>query len=257
MKGSKIILTAIAVLAMFPSCQKAFDFSMIPSDPATGTPSGSQFYKVKTYTEDYAALSGHTIITYNLSYDSKDRIKSLISTSNEGDKFVYNYDSANTFTVDIYNSNKVSIHSIYFINSLSLVDSSLQYNDTRDTTTEKYFYNSEKQLVRRNMYAFGEEVGSVIETTHSFSYDGNGNMLKDSTNGNVISYDYYLDLPNSLTFNQPYSTANKNLVKTTTSVQGGETYILNHTYTFDDLKRLTSEKVVGNNGEVVVKRYTY
>ena len=257
MKSIKTAFVFLVALTMISSCQKEFDYSMSPRDQTTGTPSETQLYKVKTYTEDYTASSGLTVITYNLVYDSKDRIKSIISTSNEGDKFVYNYDSANTFTTDIYNSNKISIHSIYFLNSFSFVDSSLQYNDTRDTTTEKFFYNDQKQLVKRDMYTYKSEAGSVLEESHSFSYDSNGNESKDSSNDNLISYDYYTDLSYNLSFTQPYTTVNKNLVKTTTSVQSGETYILNHTYEFDDLKRLIREKVVANSGEVVIRSYTY
>jgi hypothetical protein len=258
MKSTRHSFILLIVLTLLSSCQKEFGYSNSSSDPVPGTPAGSASSKVKTYTEDYTSSSSeHEIVTFNLSYDERDRIKSMISAASPGDKFVYNYDSANTFTMDIYNSNQLSIHAVFFINSLSLRDSSLQYNEMQDTTTGKYLYNSSKQLVGQKEYSYTSEGGSVLETSHEYSYDSVGNLLKEISGDNVTTYTYYTDLTDNVTMGQQYITLNKNLVKTTTYTEGRDTYTLTHTYTFDDLKRLTSEKIVSDAGDIIVKSYTY
>jgi len=252
MKSIKSAFVLFIAAITFSSCEKEFNYMITPS----GSPSNSMSSKVKAYTEDVASSSGHSVTTFNLSYDTKDRITSLISATLPGDKFVYQYTN-NSFSVDIYNSNQLSIHSVYFINSLSLVDSSIQYNDTKDTMTEKYLYNSGKQLIKLQEYDYSTPAGPVLSSIHYHSYDNSGNLLKDSAANAVINYAYYNDLPDNLSMGQAYSQRNKNLVKTTTYTEGSTTETINHTYTFDNYNRLLTEKATAGSGEVVTKSYTY
>ena len=255
MKSIKTAVALFIAIAIFSSCQKGFDTASLP----VGMPDSSLetvSFKVKTYTEDITSSSQHSATTFNLTYDTRDRIISIISVSSPGDKFVYEYTN-NTFSVDIYNLNQLSIHSNYFINSLSLVDSSFQYDDTNDTTTEKYLYNSAKQLIQLEEYDYSMQTGAVLLDSHYYLYDNNGNMLKDSTANAIITYKYYDNLLDNLLMGSPYSRPNKNLVKTTTYTEGGITTTLNQTYTFDDYNRQTSEKAVASNDDVVIKSYTY
>lgn len=256
MKRIKIAFVLFISIAIFSSCQKEFGFAGSPSDQPQGSPSGSVSDKVKTYTEDYTTSSGHTVVTFNVSYDANDRITSMTSVSSPGDKFVYTYNSNNTYTFDIYNSNKVSIHVLYFTNSLSLIDSSFQYNDTQDTSAEKYIYNG-RQLTQLKEYNYVAGVGAVLTNLHNYTYDLNGNMLKDATANAVTTYEYYDNLFDNLSIGNVYTRPNKNLVKTTTVTEGGISEKSDHTYTFDNRNRLTSEKIVTSTGEVAIKSYTY
>src|SRR5947208_6941337 len=135
-------------MIFFDSCQKQTD-----------TPSSSQSFKIKTYTEDVTSASYHSVITYNLTYDSQNRLISVESTTSPGDKFVYSYPQQNLFQMDLYNSNLLSIHEDFYLNSFSYVDSTFQYNDTNDSTTEKYVYNSAKQLIERREYFYQSTTG--------------------------------------------------------------------------------------------------
>lgn len=256
MKSLKTIFVLLTAIALFSSCQKEFDSASLPVGTPSDSSSETVSFKVKTYTEDVTSFSQHSATTYNLTYDTRDRIISIISVSSPGDKFVYEYTN-NTFSVDLYNLNQLSIHSNYFINSLSLVDSSFQYNDTNDTMTEKYLYNSVKQLIQLEEYDYSTQTGAVLSNSHYYIYDNNGNMLKDSTANAIITYEYYDDLLDNLLMGTSYSRPNKNLVKTTTYTEGGIAVTINHTYTFDNYNRQTSEKAVASNGDVVIKSYIY
>ena len=47
---------------------------------------------------------------------------------------------------NIYNGIVLSIHTINYLNDSQLVDSVFQYNNTHDSTTNKYIYNAAGQL---------------------------------------------------------------------------------------------------------------
>jgi hypothetical protein len=182
----------------------------------------------------------------------------MISASSPGDKFIYQYNSNNTYTLDLYNSNILSIHEVFFINSsLSLFDSTFQYNDTKDSSTEKYIYDSNKQLVTLKQYYYSAVNGAVLWNTHNYSYDTYGNMIQDTDNTTTVSYTYYGNLLNTLLIGSVYETQNKYLVKTTSFQSGGNIIAINYTYTFDSSNRVTSQKAVASNGDVIIKTYTY
>jgi hypothetical protein len=190
---------------------------------------------------------------FNLSYDANDRILSVVSSTNAGDKFVYQY-GVNKYSLEIFNSNVLSIHGDFFLNSNQLLDSNVQYNDTRDTTIEKYTYNAAKQLTQSMEYEIKQSLATLIDKT-LYEYDANGNVSKETSSNGERTYTY-TSLLNTLNNGQVYSNRNKFLIKTTViSAAGGVT--LNHTYTFDSLNRLTSEKAVATNGDVVTRTYTY
>ena len=256
MKRIWIAFVLLIATAVFSSCQKEFAFSDSPSNLPSASPSGSTLDKVKTYTEDLTASGEHTVMTYDLAYDEKGRVTSMTSVSTAGDKFVYDYSTDNSFSLDIYNSSKVSIHVVYFLNSLSLVDSSFQYNDNKDTSTEKYLYNA-RQLDKLEQFEYVTDAGQVLADVHSYSYDLYGNMLQDSTSNSVKSYEYYDNLVDNLSMGVSFFRKNKNLVKRTTYTEGGSSETSDHTYTFDSLNRITSEKEVLSTGDVVIRRYTY
>ncbi|HEY5407329.1 MAG TPA: hypothetical protein VIJ92_09580 [Ginsengibacter sp.] len=242
-------LWAVTVSVAFASCQKEYS----PGDPGT-TPTTSN--KVKTYTEDVTSGGTHTVTTYDLTYDNANRIVSLISETNPGDKFVFQYGNG-SYTGDIYASNALSIHEVFFLNSNSFVDSTFQYNDTNDSTTEKYIYNGAKQLVTLKEYDYSLLTGGgVLSNTTNYKYDSNGNQISAIDDYSETLYDYTA-LANTLVIGAPYFGVNKNLVKTTTYSFSGTTTVLDHTYTFDASDRLSSEKATDNTGDIFIKTYTY
>jgi hypothetical protein len=241
------ILFAIFIPLAFTSCQKDI-FNNIPSPPTS--------YKVKTYTEDVTIGSTHSVVTYNLSYDANGKLISVISTSNPGDKFVFQY-SNSSYSMDLYSSNILSIHEEFYLNSNSFVDSTFQYNDTHDSTTEKYLFNGSNQLIILKIYVYSIATGSVLSNTENYEYDGYGNVIKITDNNSVTTNDYYTNLVNNIDIFNPLFVAGKNLIKTTTSDLGGTTVIINHTYTFDSSNRLITDKAVADSGEILIKSYTY
>jgi hypothetical protein len=249
MKNFTILIVSIFSFAYF-SCKK----NNAPDNTTTS------FSKVKTYTEDITVSGVHTVTSYNVNYDSADRITSLISTSNPGDKFVFHYNSGSSFILDIFNSNELFVRQIFFLNASLLVDSTVRYSNTHDTATEKYLYNGSNQLSRLKEYDYTTATGSVLWNTHNYSYDNNGNLTGDSDGNSVYNYEY-TNMVNNLSiffFDPTYYTRSHNLVQTTTYQFGGNTQIINHTYTFDSQNRVsTAKEVVAISGDVVIKSYTY
>lgn len=245
-------LAFITIITLLYGCQKGI------TDEITSTTSKSALNLVKTYTEDLTSPSiGHLVTTYNLSYDANGRIVSMVSASSPGDRLIYQYNPNNTFTFELYNANVLDIHGLYFINSMSLIDSSFSYNSTFDTTTEKYTYNAAKQLISVKEYDYKVSTGSVLSNTTKFIYDGNGNVISEQDNFKLTKYDYYTNLLNDVNVGQLYVTKNTNLTKTTMATSGGTTDTLHHTYTFDGSNRLSTEKVTASDGGVLVRTYTY
>lgn len=248
MKNYRLFFFTILFIAIsITSCQKQFeDLTTIP---------GTTSSRVKTYTEDITAAGGHTSTTFNLTYDANGRLTSMISASNAGDKFIYQY-SGNTITLDIFNLNVATLHGLFFLNSNSFIDSTFQYNNTKDTSTEKYIYNSNKQLITLLQYDYTTAGGAVLWETTNYTYDANGNLLKQINSSDDISYEYSTIL-NNFSLGTDFLPAQKFLPSKTTYVSGGATVVLTHTYTFDSNNRLIMEKIVASTGEIVLKKYTY
>ncbi len=243
------IAFGIFLCVAFASCQKEYS----TGDPAGTTPISSN--KVKTYTEDLTSRTTHTVTTFDLSYDNSNNLVSMISETNTGDKFLFQYGNG-SYTGDIYNSNALSIHEVFFLNSIPFVDSTFQYNDTNDSTTEKYIYNSAKQLITLKEYDYTLSTGGVLSNTTNYVYDNNGNQISATDDYSVTLYDY-TSLANTLVIGAPYFPVNKNLVKTTTYSFSGTTIVLNHTYTFDANNRLSTETITDGATYTLIKTYTY
>lgn len=247
MKITKTLLPSVIIILVFTSCKK--------EKSSDGNPSPSS--KVKTYTENIDYGGGNTDnATFNMTYDANDRLVSMTSASSPGDRFEYKY-ATGSFTMDLYNSNALSIHETFFLNSKSLIDSTFQYNDTKDSSTEKYIYNSANQLITVKEYDYSKSTGAMLYNTTNYSYDNNGNVIKTTDDYSITTYEYYADLKNNLVFGTPYMQANKNLVKTTKSGTGSSAIILNHVYTFDASNRISIETITFDSGEVATRTYTY
>lgn len=245
------IYIVLIITTLFISCQK----EIIPGnqDGSGTTPTTSN--KVKTYTEDITSGGTHTITTYDLIYDGSNRLISLTSETSPGDKFLYQY-SSNSFTLDVYNASAITIHEVGYLNSNSFLDSTFQYNDTQDTTTEKYLYNASNQLVTLKDYDYSKITGSQLNNTTTYAYDNNGNMVSATDDFSVTTY-VYTNLLNNLALIPSYLPPNKYLVKTTTYTSGGSSSTINQAYTFDANNRLSTETDTDNQGDILIKTYTY
>jgi hypothetical protein len=247
MKSLNLFSFILIAATVFTSCQKEVN----------STPPATQALP-KTYTETITStIIDNSSTTYNLTYDGSNRLTSLISVSDPGNKFIYQYSDA-SYTLDLYEGGTVAIHEIFFINSnIGLIDSTFQYNNTNDSMTEKYLYNQAKQPVSYKEYNYSVVTGAVLFNTSAYTYDNTGNMISVTDTNSVTTNTYYTDYLTSFSLSGIYSFQNKNLVKTTTYTSGGDTVSLTHTYTFDSSNRLTVDSALGSNGDLFVKTYTY
>lgn len=250
MKKLVSFLMVITTVILFSSCSK--DKNPQPANSAN---------KLKSYTEAIQSSTiGNSSTTFNFGYDNSGRVISITSALSSGDKFLFTYPSANTFSMDLYVSGSVSIHEDFFLNSNSLVDSTYQYNDTQDTTTEKYFYNSDNQLIKLNEYDYYAPDYELSNVTN-YTYDTNGNLIKSTdSNDQVDTYEYYSDLVNIMPVIIPGqgSTKKMNLVKTHTVTSNGYPVgSSTSTYTFDSSNRISTIVETADDGTVVTKTFTY
>ena len=210
----------------------------------------------QTYTEDVrSSVVGNSITTYNLSYDGQGRLLEMTSTSSPTFKTSYQY-SGSSYTSDMYNNGVLQIHEMYWLNSASLVDSTLQYNNTQDTTTERYIYDVNKALIQKTQYEY-HQVGAIPISVTSYTYDNSGNLVSESTNTGTSTQYTYTNLPNA-NFYQTYFPQSKYLVNTATISVGGFLKTATHSYSFDSNNRLSRDSVYTTGTDlIVVKSYTY
>lgn len=251
MKRITLFAAAAAVMVALFSCQKE------PTD----TPLPAASLKVKTYTEDIrSGILGNSVTTYNLSYDGNDRLTGMVDASNPGNKFLYAYPSSSKFTFGLFVDNIFELHVDYFLNSHLLIDSSFQYNNTDDTSTEKYIYNPANQLTKRYEYDY-YSTGADLRNTITYTYDGAGNLAKsEDTYDNVYTYEYYADklylMPGLIPISVPQQKAN--LIKKLTLTESGiEQGSVTYTYTFDSKDRISTIRHDASDGDVAIKTFTY
>lgn len=214
----------------------------------------------KTYTEDIrSSIIGNSLTVYDLTYDANNRLTALTATPAPPSlNFVYAYPTTGTVTLDLYEGGTLGIHEIYFLNASSLVDSTFQFNNTDDTTTEKYIYNGNKQLIQQNTYDFSTS-GTTLNNTTNFTYDNLGNVVSSVDNqGQTINYTYYTNLPNTLNMGQTFLPQAVNFVQTATLTSGGTTETVKHFYTFDSNNRLIKDSASTVEVDLTaIKSYTY
>jgi hypothetical protein len=214
--------------------------------------------KLKTYTEAiHSSVIGDVTQTFNLSYDNNNRIVSMISVEDPGDKFIFSYNSSSAYTLDIFNSNAVVIHEEAFHNGHNLMDSTFQYNDEGDTTTEKYIYNSENLLVKRKTYEYTTDGGSVLSEVTDYTYDANKNLVQETVQGGVITYSYDEVVLNTIDLFPAFFNPVKQLPTKTTFTSGSQQEVAEHTYSFDSQNRLITDKATLSTGDEIIKSYTY
>ena len=245
MKLKTITLLSFSASLLMTACQK---------DKATEPIHNGA--KVKSYKEKVVTSDGDsTIYTFNLSYDGNNRLTGMNQVEIPGNKFVFTYPSDSKYTMEIYEMGTLSIHEDFFLNSKHLVDSTYQYDEDEDVTTEKYLYNGSNQLTTLKEYD-----NSDLWNVTTYTYDGNGNVSKTTdTNGQVETFDYYPDLVYTMPAINPLSaTGATHLVKTHKVTSNG--YLVGNsvsTYTFDSNNRISTITQTLDNGTVTTQTFTY
>jgi len=245
MKVTIVVLISVGILSII-SCKKDNSNS---NNSSSGQP--------KMYIEESRSspVFGNVKAVYNLTYDGQGRILSLVCTS-PALKFVYQYNSNNTFTSDVYTNNVLEIHELLFIGPSSFVDSTIQYNNTNDTTTEKYIYNSTKQLLEKREYGYSSVSGSSIFNTEYYTYDGDGNAISQTDNNGTTTITY-TSFPNKITLGSIYLPTTKYLPDTQTYTSGSTTISATHRYSFDNSQRLITDSGFESIGDTLIKSYVY
>ncbi|MDB5278035.1 MAG: hypothetical protein JWR61_2990 [Ferruginibacter sp.] len=252
----KKILTAVfffATLLLLNACKK---------DSSSTTSAAAD--RVKTYTIDVNQPGVfHETVTCNVSYDDNNRIAGLTSTTSAADRFVFSYPSANKFSMDIFGSNVITLHEDSYINGSGLLDSTFQYNDTQDTSTEKYIYNTANQLVTFKEYYYSAVTGSELNNITTSTYNADGDLVSETdTDNNRNDYEYYTDQSyvSPLITGLPSPDAGKKhhlVKKQTVSFNGTASGSVDYTYTFDSSNRISTQKLTGSDGSIAITTYTY
>jgi hypothetical protein len=160
--------------------------------------------------------------------------------------------------MDLYENGNLNIHEILWLNSSSKLDSTFQFNDTGDSTTEKYIYEANHLLVQQKEYDYST-AGAVLTSTTSYTYDNLGNPVQSMDDqGNAITYTYYTDLKYNLSIGQSYIPVSANFVKTQTTSSNGSTVTVTHYYDFDSNDRLIKDSASTTGVDLIaIKSYTY
>ncbi|RYF84434.1 MAG: hypothetical protein EOO00_15240 [Chitinophagaceae bacterium] len=250
MNHTRLLSAVSALLLVLSSCQKESS-EVLPVES----------FRIKTYKEEVTDGTQTISVTFNVSYDANNRITGLTDAANTGDKILYGYPSPTTNTVDIFNSGVPEVHVEYYLNSLSMIDSSFQYNDTNDSMTEKYSYNAAQQLVQMREYDYSKATGGTLVNRTTYTYDGAGNQVgSQDMSGFVETYTYYADLVNVVPnlFSVSFPKKKTNLLKTYLLKYGPNVEVsITYTYKFDSKDRINIATETYADGRVVTKTYTY
>lgn len=215
--------------------------------------------RVKNYTEEISTSGGSYSITYNLSYDDEKRITGITPAVTNGGRIAFTYHSKDKISMDLYNAREVEIHQDIFLRN-SLLDSTVQYNNSKDTMSEKYFYNTTNQLTGKAEYEHASGRAYLVNSIQ-YNYDAAGNMIKSNDrDGNVETFTYYSDLVYAMPVIAPYfNQLGKTQLIKSYQLSRGVSVLRNSvtTYTFDSKDRIETVVETTSDGTVLSKSFTY
>jgi len=244
-----IRLAAVVLVCLIISCKKSGN-----SNSSAGQ------NRIKTYVEAVHGTAFDQTDTFNLGYDADGRLTSMTSTNL---KFSYAYNGTSSFSLDLYENGHLSIHELALIKGGTVVDSTWQYNDSHDTTTEKYVFNGN---VLTSKITFDYSGGlPFVQTQDNYSYDNNGNLVKDVQGDgtgaiNSVTTYTYTNKAFQLAITPTYFPAQAKYLPATMTItdgSGNPTATVTYSYVFDSAGRVKQETDAANNGSSVIKSYIY
>lgn len=236
------------------SCQKGIVDDLPDPVPAK--------VKLKTYIEDARSSPANILDTFEIAYDTQDRIVSVIGRIT-GLRFLYSYQPTNYIT-DIKVVDHLIIRDVSFLNAAGWTDSTFQTNDENDSSATRIIYNLNHQVIEERLYTYTTETGSVPDGNNYYEYDANGNVVKyteKTATGQTISVTSYTYNSNQNTvfltpLNYPLPYKNLPLTKSI-YYPGSDTESSTYEYTYDSNNNVISEKETGSDGSFVIKKYIY
>jgi len=219
--------------------------------------------KVKTYVVDESNASGRTIDSFTVYYDATDRILKALSPDSS---ILFRYLSGTTFSKQVKSDSITTLIELFYVNANNLIDSSLRYTIDGDSIKQKFEYNDQQQLTVNRTYHFTNSQGLILHRTNDYTYDANGNRIKDVESdelGNVMSTTNFTygeqsaDLFTIRTFFEPTAFRNLPLTESTIFSGSGNTVSSQYVYTFDEFTRVTSQTQADNLGNTIVRTYKY
>ena len=251
----KNLLAIGVVICLLASCKKNSN----SNSTATGN-NGNALSRLKYYIEQTNISGPVQADSFAMAYDNDGR---LISMTGQSLKFVYTYPSSNSFTLDLYENGAMSIHEVAYIKG-SYVDSTFQYNNTNDSTTQKFVYKG-NLLISETDYDYSAAGGATPSRRDTYTYDNNGNAIKDveddgsGTINSIKTYTYTNQLLQVTTSPFYFPLFSKDLPATlaVTDGAGNSMGTVTYSYVFDSSGRVTKETDTEDNGYYVIKTYGY
>lgn len=265
MKGKlRVGFSFFVLLIVFSSCQKvAGDYWASNNPSPTPTPVAN---RIVAYVEETNIIGMMANDSFLLTYDNMNRLTRMRSAIS-GLGTVYNYNHSNGFSFEITTSATGYIRDRILVNSNGLVDTSWQYDDNADTTTFKWVYNANKQLIEERNYGYKALTGASLNERLVYNYNAQGNLneiIEYDKTGIVLSRETYTyTMFNGNYFNPLisnfYPVMSTKLPATRTILTTGVVIPINlvYTYVFDSQNRLikSTGTVAGFGSEV--KKYYY
>ncbi|MFY8129107.1 MAG: hypothetical protein ACOVMM_12065 [Chitinophagaceae bacterium] len=249
MKKLKTIALVITVCTFF-SCTKT---------ESNNTVSLTDFVKTISVTD------GSVTYKDEIFYDSQGRIDSINKENGYG-RFIYKYPTTNKIIGQLIrnSNNELQIYIEVYLNSSNLQDSAFQYNNTKDSSSEKCVYNAQGQLINFKRYRIKNKVTTHIISETVYEYNPSGNVIRETTTYHggttpVITNYTYTNTPFVFKYGTlypyPYQIPNHLVLRKT--VAGTFTQTSDYSYTFDNKNRVSTEKEVRNSSVSIVTNYTY
>ncbi|MGF2414586.1 MAG: hypothetical protein ACQUYJ_19780, partial [Ferruginibacter sp.] len=183
-----------------------------------------------------------------------------------GYQFLYTYNGTSGYVMELKKGTHLNIYLVNFLNSSLLIDSSFQYNDTKDSTTMKFIYNASKQVVEQKTYSYSLSKGIALSRRDTFTYNTEGNVLThtelgvNGTTNYTETYTYTNFAGSNFGYGTPYAPSMYKKLPATISIYypgSNQTVVSNFTYVFDSSNRLIKSTQINSAGNSLVKQLEY
>ena len=218
---------------------------------------------VKTYIVDETNAAGRRVDSFTVYYDATDRILKAVTPDSS---VIFRYLSSTTYSKQVKSDSITTLIELFYVNANNGVDSSLRYTIDGDSIKQKFEYNDQQQLTAMKTYHFTNAQGLILHRTNDYTYDANGNRIKDIESDeltNVISTTNFTygeqsgDLFTIRTSFERMPFKNIPLTESTFFNGSGNTVSYQYAYTFDEYGRVISQTQTGNLGNTIVRTYKY